>query len=103
VVARSVAELRCHLQSSSPYGIRFSHKTYRPSPIKDVTWKNPLLEGTAYKYNYRGVYCRLLEPCTSQVLEDEAAVEASSRDHCLLIKGCHSRDIRARCVGLLTK
>jgi hypothetical protein len=24
-------------QGSTPYGIRFSHKTYRPSPTKDVT------------------------------------------------------------------
>jgi hypothetical protein len=31
-----VAELICHLQGSTPYEIRFSHKTYRPSPTKDV-------------------------------------------------------------------
>jgi hypothetical protein len=33
----SVAELTCHLQGSTPYGIRFSHRTYRPLPTKDVT------------------------------------------------------------------
>jgi hypothetical protein len=33
----SVAELTCHLQGSTRYGIRFSHETYRPSPTKDVT------------------------------------------------------------------
>jgi hypothetical protein len=33
----SVAELTCHLQSSTPHGTKFSHKTYRPSPTKDVT------------------------------------------------------------------
>jgi hypothetical protein len=25
------------------YGLRFSHKTCRPSPTKDVTWKDPPL------------------------------------------------------------
>jgi hypothetical protein len=39
----SVAELTYHLQGSTPYGIRFSHKTYRPSPTKDVTKKDPPL------------------------------------------------------------
>jgi hypothetical protein len=39
----SVAELTCHLQGSTPYGIRFSHKTYRPSPTKGVTWKDPAI------------------------------------------------------------
>jgi hypothetical protein len=48
-----VAELTCHLQNSTPYGIRFSQKTYRPSPTKDVTWKDPplikrLLTGEVY-------------------------------------------------------
>jgi hypothetical protein len=33
----SVAELKCHLQGSNHYGMSFSHKTYRPSPTKDVT------------------------------------------------------------------
>jgi hypothetical protein len=33
----SVADLTCHLQGSTPYGIRFSHKSYRPSPTKAVT------------------------------------------------------------------
>jgi hypothetical protein len=33
----SVSELTCHLQGSTAHGIRFSHKTYRPSPTKDVT------------------------------------------------------------------
>jgi hypothetical protein len=43
----SVAELTCHLQDSTPSGIRFSHKTYRPSPTKDVTQKDPpLIRGT---------------------------------------------------------
>jgi hypothetical protein len=28
---------------STLYGIRFSHKTYRPSPTRDVTWKDPPL------------------------------------------------------------
>jgi hypothetical protein len=37
----SVVDLTRHLQGSTPYGIRFSHKTYRPSPTKDVTWKDP--------------------------------------------------------------
>jgi hypothetical protein len=39
----SVAELTCHLQGSTSYGIRLSHKTYRPSPNKDVTQKDPPL------------------------------------------------------------
>jgi hypothetical protein len=39
----SVAELTCHLQGSTPYGVKFSPKTYRPSPTKDVTWKDPPL------------------------------------------------------------
>jgi hypothetical protein len=39
----TVAELTCHLQASTPYGIRFSHKTYRPSPTKDLTYKDPPL------------------------------------------------------------
>jgi hypothetical protein len=39
----SVAELTCYLQGSTPYGIKLSHKTYRPSPTKDVTWKAPPL------------------------------------------------------------
>jgi hypothetical protein len=30
-------ELTCQLQGFTSYGIRFSHKTYRPSPTKDVT------------------------------------------------------------------
>jgi hypothetical protein len=33
----SVAELICHLQGSIFYGIKSSHKCYRPSPTKDVT------------------------------------------------------------------
>jgi hypothetical protein len=33
----SVAELTCHSQGSIPYETRFSHKTYRPSPTKNVT------------------------------------------------------------------
>jgi hypothetical protein len=33
----SVAELTCHLQGSNLYGIRLSHKIYRPSLTKDVT------------------------------------------------------------------
>jgi hypothetical protein len=32
-----VAKLTCHLQSSTPYGKSFSHRTYRSSPTKDVT------------------------------------------------------------------
>jgi hypothetical protein len=41
-----VAELTRHLQGSTPSGIRFSHKNYRPSPTKDVTYKDPpLLRG----------------------------------------------------------
>jgi hypothetical protein len=39
----SVEELTCHLQGSTPYGIKFFHKTYRPSPDKDVTCKDPPL------------------------------------------------------------
>jgi hypothetical protein len=39
----SVAELTWHLQGSTPYGRRFSHKIYRPSPTKDITWKDPPL------------------------------------------------------------
>jgi hypothetical protein len=39
----SVVELTCHLQGSTPYGIRFFHKTYRPSPTKDVSYRDPLL------------------------------------------------------------
>jgi hypothetical protein len=39
----SLAELTWHSQCSTPYGIRFSHKIYRPSPTKDVTWKDPSL------------------------------------------------------------
>jgi hypothetical protein len=34
---RSVAELTGDLQGSTFYGIRSSHRTYRPSPTKDVT------------------------------------------------------------------
>jgi hypothetical protein len=33
----SVAELSCHSQASTSYGIRFYNKPYRPSPTKDVT------------------------------------------------------------------
>jgi hypothetical protein len=39
----SVAELICQLQGSTPYGIRLSHKIYRPAPTKDGTWKDPPL------------------------------------------------------------
>jgi hypothetical protein len=39
----SVAEVACHVQGSTPYGIRFSHEFYRPSPTKDVTEKDPPL------------------------------------------------------------
>jgi hypothetical protein len=39
----SVAEITCHLQGSTPNGIRFSHKTYRPSATKDVAEKDPPL------------------------------------------------------------
>jgi hypothetical protein len=39
----SVAELTCHLQGTTAYGIRISHKTYRPSPTRNVTWKDPPL------------------------------------------------------------
>jgi hypothetical protein len=39
----SVAELTCHLQGSTLYGIKLSQKTDRPSPTKDVTKKNPPL------------------------------------------------------------
>jgi hypothetical protein len=47
----SVAELTCHLQNSTRYGIIFSHKAYRPSLIKDVTQEDvtkkdpPLIRG----------------------------------------------------------
>jgi hypothetical protein len=41
----SVVELTCHLQDSTPYGIKFSRKTYRPSPTKGVTQKDPSLIG----------------------------------------------------------
>jgi hypothetical protein len=34
-----------YLQGSTPYGIIISHKTYRPSPTKDVTWEDPLIRG----------------------------------------------------------
>jgi hypothetical protein len=44
----------CHLQGFTPYGIRFSHKTYRPSPTTDVTWKDPpYIRGPLIG----GVYC----------------------------------------------
>jgi hypothetical protein len=36
----SVAELTCQSQGSTHYGIRCSHKIYRPSPTEDVTEKD---------------------------------------------------------------
>jgi hypothetical protein len=41
----SVAELTCHSQVSTPHGIKFSHKKYRPSPTKDVNKKDHLIRG----------------------------------------------------------
>jgi hypothetical protein len=36
----SVAEMTCHLQGPTPYGVKFFHKTYRPSTTKDITSKD---------------------------------------------------------------
>jgi hypothetical protein len=48
------------IQGFTPYGIRFSHKMYRPSPTKDVTWKDhPLASRPLIGVinAYRRVYC----------------------------------------------
>jgi hypothetical protein len=62
----SVAELTCHLQGSTPCGIRFSHKTYRPAPTKDVTLKDPpLISGPLIgKYCYSLIRGSLIGTCT---------------------------------------
>jgi hypothetical protein len=59
-----VAELTCYLQGSTLYGIKFSHKTYRPSPTTDVTWKDPphikapLTGGyTVARYGLKNTFC----------------------------------------------
>jgi hypothetical protein len=49
----SAAELACHLQGSTPYGIRFSHKPYRPSPTKGCHLeRSSPYKGTAYRAVY---------------------------------------------------
>jgi hypothetical protein len=54
----SVAEPTSHLQGSTSYEIRFSHKTYRRSPTKHVTQKDlplttgPLIEVYAVQENF---------------------------------------------------
>jgi hypothetical protein len=64
----SVAELTCHLQSSTLYGIRLSHKTHRPSPTKDVgrilsTIRGPLIGEYTVQIDFLSICVQILISC----------------------------------------
>jgi hypothetical protein len=65
------------IQGSTPYGIRFSHKTYRPSPTKDVTYKDPPLIRGPLIGRY-AVVGRLPRNCDNFVCHHQSAGKGNS-------------------------